>query len=80
MLRDNFKNVVIVTATRGCYLKLKDTDNSEELIGLPERIIFNSRGNIPEFEEVKLPKLDEVEEVEEVKEVKTTKKTSKKKK
>lgn len=77
MLRDDFKNVVIVTATRGCYLKLKDTDNSEELIGLPERIIFNSRGNIPEFEEVKLPKLDEAEEVEETK---TTKKTSKKKK
>ncbi len=77
MLRDDFKNVVIVTATRGCYLKLKDTDNSEELIGLPERIIFNSRGNIPKFEEVKLPKLDEAEEVEEVK---TIKKTSKKKK
>jgi len=77
MTRDDFKTVSIITATRGCYLKLKDTDNSEELIGLPERIIFNNRGNIPEFEEVKLPKLDEVEEVEEIK---TTKKTSKKKK
>ena len=46
----------IVTAERGKYLKLKGVENSEELIGKPERIIFANNGIIPEMEEEDLIK------------------------
>lgn len=56
MYTDRFEKETIITAQRGYYLKLKDTENSDELIGKPERIIFSNYGKIPEFEEVILEK------------------------
>lgn len=52
MTIDRYERDTIVTASRGSYLKLKDKEDSEELIGRPERIIFSNSKEIPEFEEV----------------------------
>lgn len=41
----------LVTADKNKFLILKDTDNSEKLIGKPVRMIFDNSGTIPEFEE-----------------------------
>lgn len=77
MFKHEFNTVTIITADRDKYLKLVNVDNSEEIIGKPERIILNNKGNIPEFEEVDL--IEVVKEVVEEKPVKkTTKKTTKK--
>lgn len=54
MYIDKYKNETIVTSERGKFLKLKEVENSEELLGKPERIIFSNKGNIPEFEELDL--------------------------
>ena len=79
MLVDKFSKVTIITATRGSYLRLKDIENSEELIGKPERIILNNTGKIPEFEEILLDSTFVQEESVEEKPVKKTRKTTKKK-
>lgn len=78
MLVDKFSKVTIITATRGSYLKLKDIENSEELIGKPERLILSNEGKIPDFEEFAMTK-DTNEQVAEDKPVKKTRKTAKKK-
>ena len=49
-----FKKDTIITAEKGKYLKLIDIDNSEEVIGKPQRIIFSNDGIIPNCEEVEL--------------------------
>lgn len=54
MTRDDFNKDVIITAERGNYLKVTNLENSEEIIGKPERIIFSKEGIIPEVEEVSL--------------------------
>lgn len=41
----------LITADQNKYLKLKNVENSEELIGKPVRTIFLNDGAIPEFEE-----------------------------
>jgi len=80
MLVDKFSKVTIVTATRENYLKLKNIDNSEELIGKPARIILDNSGKIPEFEEVQLNESIKAEKVEEKPVKKSTRKTTKSKK
>lgn len=52
MTIDRYERDTIVTASRGSYLKLKSEEDSEKLIGRPERIIFSNSKEIPEFEEV----------------------------
>lgn len=54
MTRSVFENDTIITAERGKFLKLVEREDSVEIIGKPERIIFSNQGNIPEFEEVNL--------------------------
>ena len=54
MTKSNFKDVTIVTAERNRFLKLKDNEDSVNLIGKPIRIIFSNTENIPEFEEENL--------------------------
>lgn len=76
MLKNTYTNVTMIVAERGKYLRLVGVDNSEELIGKPERMVLNNLGNIPEFEEVSL---DSPTIVEEVKPVKKLRKTTKKK-
>lgn len=51
MQRSEFSKITVITAERGMYLKLAGQENSEEIIGKPERIILNNNGIIPEFEE-----------------------------
>ena len=48
---DKLTRVTIVTADSGKYLKLKEYEDSEEIIGKPVRMIFDNHGNVPEFEE-----------------------------
>ena len=82
MIVDKFSKAVIVTATRGTYLKLKEVENSEELIGKPERIILSVEGKIPDFIEAQLdgiPVKESEEDKAEEKSVKKTRKTTKKK-
>lgn len=76
MLKNTYTNVTMIVAERGKYLRLSDVDNSEELIGKPERMVLSNLGSIPEFEEVSL---DAPTIVEEVKPVKKPRKTTKKK-
>ena len=52
MTRSVFENDTIITAERGKLLKLVEREDSVEIIGKPERIIFSNQGNIPEFEEI----------------------------
>lgn len=54
MIRNEYEKDTIITAERGSYLKLVGREDSVELIGKPERIIFANEAAIPEFEEVKL--------------------------
>lgn len=49
---NKYENNTIVTTTKGKFLKLKEVENSEELIGRPVRIIFSNTAEIPEFEEI----------------------------
>ena len=51
MIKQEFQTVTTITADDGKYLILKNTENSEELIGKPVRIILNNSEFIPEFEE-----------------------------
>lgn len=51
MYIDRYKNETIITAERGKFLKLKENEESVNLIGKPERIIFSNTAEIPEFEE-----------------------------
>ena len=53
---DKYKNETIITSERGKFLRLKEVENSEEILGKPERIIFSNKGQIPEFEEADLNK------------------------
>lgn len=77
MMKHEYANVTIVTAERGNFLKLVGVDNSEELIGRPERILLNNTGKVPEFEEAPLESV-QVEEVVEEKPAKKTRKSTKK--
>lgn len=77
MMKHEYANVTIVTADRGKYLKLVGVDNSEELIGRPERILLNNTGKVPEFEEISLNDIP-VKEVVEEKPAKKTRKSTKK--
>lgn len=80
MRKDVFKFETIVTAERGNYLKLNGVENSEELIGRPERIILSNSGKIPEFiEEVIKEDVIEEQKVEEAPKKKTTRKRTTKK-
>lgn len=54
MTKNEFVKEIIITAERGNYLKIANLENSEEIIGKPERIIFSKEGIIPEVEEVSL--------------------------
>lgn len=54
MIKNEFVKEVIITAERGNYLKITNLENSEEIIGKPERIIFSKKGIIPEVEEINL--------------------------
>lgn len=47
----NNKTITIVTADDNKYLVLAGRENSEDLIGKPQQIIFNNSGIIPELEE-----------------------------
>ena len=49
MHRFNGKLVTVIISDRDKYLALKDVENSEELIGKPERMILYSDGFIPEY-------------------------------
>ena len=75
MLKNTYTNVTMVVAERGQYLRIIGVDNSEELIGKPERMVLNNVGIIPEFEEVPLDVPTIKEEVKPAK--KTTRKTTK---
>lgn len=50
---EKLAKVIIITVDKptNTYLALKNTENSEQLIGRPKRIIFDNSGIIPEFEE-----------------------------
>ena len=48
---EKLAKVTIVTVEPNKYLALKGTENSEQLIGRPKRIIFDNSGMIPELEE-----------------------------
>lgn len=54
MTKNEFVKEIIITAERGNYLKIANLENSEEIIGKPERIIFSKEGIIPEVEEINL--------------------------
>ena len=54
MTKNEFAKEIIITAERGSYLKIANLENSEEIIGKPERIIFSKDGIIPEVEEINL--------------------------
>jgi len=77
MRKDTFQYETIITAERGKFLKILGLENSEELIGKPERIIFSNKGVIPECEEKDLESAIEPEE-QLVEEKQTKKKTTKK--
>ena len=77
MTIDKFNKVTVVTAERGKFLKLKEEDRSEELVGRPERIILNNTGKLPEFEEILLDNTSVQEESVEEKPVKKTRKVTK---
>jgi hypothetical protein len=51
MTIQRLNKVTIVTVEPSKYLVLKNTENSEQLIGKPKRIIFDNSGIIPELEE-----------------------------
>lgn len=46
-----FKNETVITADKNKYLKLKENEESENIIGRPVRIILSNSKEIPEFEE-----------------------------
>ena len=50
---EKLAKVIIITVDKptNTYLALKNTENSEQLIGRPKRIIFDNSGIIPELEE-----------------------------
>ena len=50
---ENFAKAVVITVDNPTkqYLVLKDTENSEELIGKPRKVILGNDGIIPRFEE-----------------------------
>lgn len=54
MTKNELVKEIIITAERGNYLKIANLENSEEIIGKPERIIFSKEGIIPEVEEINL--------------------------
>lgn len=54
MTKNEFIKEIIITAERGNYLKIANLENSEEIIGKPERIIFSKEGIIPQVEEINL--------------------------
>ena len=54
MRNETYKTVTLVTADRGKYLRIANLENSEEVFGKPERIVFNNQGIIPELEEADL--------------------------
>lgn len=54
MFKNEYEKDTIITAERGKFLKLVGREDSVEIIGKPERIIFSNEGTIPEFEEVEL--------------------------
>lgn len=54
MTKNEFVKEIIITAERGNYLKIANLENSEEIIGKPERIIFSKEGIIPQVEEINL--------------------------
>jgi len=64
-----FEKDTIIIASPKTYLKIKDMENSEEVIGKPHRIFLSNEGIIPEFEEI--PFNNEIKE-------KSSKKKSKK--
>lgn len=51
MTVQRLSEITVITAEPNKYLVLKNTENSEQLIGKPKRIIFDNSGIIPEFEE-----------------------------
>lgn len=56
---NEFKSITIVTADEGKYLKLKNKEESESIIGKPMRLILSNKGDIPEFEEASLYEVEE---------------------
>ena len=51
MFVKKYSEVTIVTAEDNKYLKLKNNEDSEKIIGKPIRMIFSNTDIIPEFEE-----------------------------
>lgn len=75
----DFHKFTVITADRDCYLRVKGFEKSEEVLGKPQRIILNSGGKIPDYEEVRLDEALFNEVNAPATEVKTaTKKTTKK--
>lgn len=56
-----FEKDTIVIAAPKTYLKIKDVENSEEIIGKPHRIFLSNEGIIPEFEEIPFNMIEEEE-------------------
>lgn len=52
MTNHRYDTVTVITAEPNKFLKLIGVEDSEELIGRPERVILSNSGKIPEFEEV----------------------------
>lgn len=51
MIKRELKDVIIIEADEGKYLAIPNVGSSEELIGLPERMILKKTDRIPEFVE-----------------------------
>jgi hypothetical protein len=51
MKKREYDDVVIIAAEPGKYLAIPGKSDSEQLIGMPERLVLKNKNNIPEFEE-----------------------------
>ena len=51
MNKREYDDVVIIAAEPGKYLAIPGKSDSEQLIGMPERLVLKNKDGIPEFEE-----------------------------
>lgn len=51
MRKREFEDITVIDADPDKYLVIPGEENSERLIGKPERIVLKNTGIIPEFEE-----------------------------
>lgn len=51
MNKKEMEDIIIIDADEGKYLAIPNVGSSEELIGLPERIVLKKTDRIPEFVE-----------------------------